>query len=160
SIEVEPGYVDVAELLQETNNAYSTTETQISPAESGNTPTTPPVPSMFDSTDLQLGIAVPGDLLIRGSGIKPANAPIDVGSMNAYVGGALNIVKAPGGTIRLTGDVNTVRGSYAFQGRRFDILRDGRIRFTGAEVVDPLLDLSAQRTINGVETTVHVRGTM
>jgi len=118
------------------------------------------VPSVFDSTDLKLGIAIPGDLLIKGNGIKPANAPIDVGSMNAYVGGAVNIVKAPNGPIQITGDVNTVRGNYSFQGRRFEILRDGRIRFQGGDVIDPLLDLQAQRTIQGVETTVHVRGTM
>jgi translocation and assembly module TamB len=80
--------------------------------------------------------------------------------MNAYVGGAMTVEKAPGGKLRLTGEVNTVRGSYSFQGRRFDIMRDGRIRFQGNDVIDPLLDLTARRVIAGVETFVHVRGTM
>ena len=110
--------------------------------------------------DLKLSLAMPGDLLLKGNNIKPANAPIDVGDMSAYVGGAVNIVKAPSEKIRITGEVNTVRGSYTFQGRRFDILRDGRIRFHGTDVIDPILDLQASRLISGVQTVVHVRGTM
>ena len=163
TIEVEPGTIDVADILQRATarNAYSTTATEISPAESGGPePTAPLLPGMFDALDLRIGLAIPGDLLLKGNNIKPANAPIDVGDMNAYVGGAVTIEKAPGGQLRLTGEVNTVRGSYSFQGRRFDIMRDGRIRFAGNDVIDPLLDLTARRVISGVETFVHVRGTM
>jgi translocation and assembly module TamB len=58
------------------------------------------------------------------------------------------------------GDVNTVRGSYTFQGRRFDILRDGRIQFQGSDVIDPSIDLQASRVISGIETFVHIQGTM
>src|SRR5690606_9393936 len=47
-----------------------------------------------------------------------------------------------------------------FQGRRFDILREGRIRFAGGEEIDPLLDLRARRLISGVETFVRVQGTL
>ncbi|HYS27507.1 MAG TPA: translocation/assembly module TamB domain-containing protein [Vicinamibacterales bacterium] len=163
SVEVEPGTIDVAEVLRLAGerSAYSTTATEISPAESaGPEPTTPALPSMFDALDLRLGLAIPGDLLLKGNNIKPASAPIDVGDMNAYVGGAVNIVKAPGGRLRITGEVNTVRGNYSFQGRRFDIMRDGRIRFPGSEVIDPQLDLTARRVISGIETFVHVRGSM
>ena len=163
SIEVEPGTIDVADVLQlaSSRSAYSTTATEIAPEKSaGPEPTTPALPGIFDALDLQLGLAIPGDLLLKGSNIKPANAPIDVGDMNAYVGGAVSIEKAPGETLRLTGEVNTVRGSYTFQGRRFEIMRDGRIRLLGNEVIDPLLDLTARRVIQGVETFVHVRGSM
>src|SRR5207237_8629955 len=163
TVEIEPGTIDVAELLETAGDtgAYSTTATEISPAASaGPKPTTPQLPGMFDALELKLGLAIPGDLLIKGNNIKPASAPIDVGSMSAYVGGAMTVEKAPGGKLRLTGEVNTVRGSYAFQGRRFDIMRDGRIRFQGSDVIDPLIDLTARRVISGVETFVHVRGTM
>ena len=163
SIEVEPGTIDVADVLRiaSTRNAYSTTATEIAPENSaGPEPTTPALPGMFDALELRLDVAIPDDLLLKGNNIKPANAPIDVGDMNAYVGGAVSIEKAPGGTLRLIGEVNTVRGNYTFQGRRFEILRDGRIRFQGSDVIDPLLDLTAQRVIQGVETFVHVRGSM
>jgi len=163
SIEVGPGTIDVADVLRlaSSRSAYSTTATEISPENSaGPEPTTPALPGMFDALELRLGLAIPGDLLLKGNNIKPANAPIDVGNMNAYVGGAVSIEKPSGGAIRLVGEVNTIRGSYTFQGRRFDIMRDGRIRFQGTEVVDPLLDLTARRVIQGVETFVHVRGSV
>ena len=163
TVEVEPGTIDVADVLQRATarNAYSTTATEIEPAASGGPqPTTPAVPGIFDALDLKLGLAIPGDLQLKGNNIKPANAPIDVGDMNVYVGGAVTMEKRPGGTLQLVGEVNTVRGSYAFQGRRFDILRDGRIRFQGTDVIDPLLDLTASRVISGVEAFVHVRGSM
>jgi hypothetical protein len=163
SIEVEPGTIDIADVLRLAGqrNAYSTTATEISPTESAAPePTTPELPGIFDALDLRLGLAIPGDLLLKGQNIKPASAPIDVGDMNAYVGGAVSLVKAPGGKLRITGEVNTVRGSYSFQGRRFEIQRDGRIRFPGTDVIDPLLDLTAQRVISGVETFVHVRGSL
>jgi autotransporter translocation and assembly factor TamB len=163
SIEVEPGTIDVAEVLRiaGTRSAYSTSATEISPEKSaGPEPTTPPVPSVFDALELRLGLAIPDDLLLKGNNIKPANAPIDVGDMNAYVGGTVMLEKEAGGKLRLVGEVNTVRGNYTFQGRRFEIQRDGRIRFQGSDVIDPLLDLTASRVIQGVETFVHVRGSM
>ena len=49
----------------------------------------------------------------------------------------------PGGTV---GTVDTVRGTYEFQGRRFDLVRGGTIRFTGTPTINPLLDVSATRT--------------
>jgi len=163
SVEVEPGTIDVADVLRlaSSRNAYSTTATEIAPENSaGPEPTTPPLPGMFDALELRLGLAIPGDLLLKGNNIKPANAPIDVGDMNAYVGGAVSIEKAPGARLRLIGEVNTIRGSYTFQGRRFEIMRDGRIRFQGSDVIDPLVDLTASRVIQGVETFVHVRGSV
>jgi translocation and assembly module TamB len=62
----------------------------------------------------------------------------------------------------LLGAVNTVRGTYDFQGRRFEVLRDGGIRFVGEPVneMDPLLDIRARRIISGVEARVNVRGSV
>jgi translocation and assembly module TamB len=56
--------------------------------------------------------------------------------------------------------VNTIRGTYDFQGRRFEILRDGTIRFEGLEQFNPSLDLRTRRIIQGVEARVNVRGTL
>jgi translocation and assembly module TamB len=62
--------------------------------------------------------------------------------------------------LRLVGAINTVRGTYDFQGRRFEILRDGSIRFVGLEDMNPTLDLRTRRMIQGVEARVNVRGTV
>ena len=56
--------------------------------------------------------------------------------------------------------VNTVRGTYDFQGRRFTILRDGTIRFAGLDDLDPALDVKAERVIQAVTANVNVRGTV
>ena len=109
---------------------------------------------------MDLALSVPSNLVIQGDDIQSPNAPVSLGDMNITVGGVLQIRKAPGETLRLVGDVNTVRGNYTFQGRRFDITRDGRIGFSGGEQLDPLLNLEARREISGVETLIRVRGTM
>ena len=57
-------------------------------------------------------------------------------------------------------DVRTIRGNYTFQGRRFDIQRDGRITFIGTDEIDPLLDLEARRLISGVEAFIRIQGSM
>jgi len=62
--------------------------------------------------------------------------------------------------VRLYGDVKTVRGTYDFQGRRFEILRDGSIRFDGTDELDPRLDIRTRRVIQAVEAFVTIRGTM
>lgn len=51
----------------------------------------------------------------------------------------LQLDKAIGEALILTGVISTVRGAYEFQGRRFDILRDGRIQFPGLVEINPLL---------------------
>src|SRR4030095_6394537 len=114
SVEVGPGTIDVADVLRiaSRRNAYSTTATEIAPESSaGPEPTTPALPGMFDALDLRVSPAFPGDPLVQGNNIKPANAPIDVGDMNAYVGGAVSIEKAAGGRLRLIGQGDTVPGT-------------------------------------------------
>jgi translocation and assembly module TamB len=62
----------------------------------------------------------------------------------------------------LVGAVNTVRGNYDFQGRRFEILRDGTVRFDNGPLndLDPRLDIRTRRLIQGVEARVNVGGTL
>ena len=159
-VEVESGTIDVSRVLERaTADPYAT---EAAPFEATSTaPDAPaPQPSIFDALELNVGIAVPSNLVLQGTDMRPVNAPIDIGDMSVTVGGAVQVQKARGGQPRLTGEVNTVRGSYTFQGRRFEILRDGRIRFAGEEEIDPVFDLRARRVIQGVETFVRVQGTM
>jgi translocation and assembly module TamB len=109
---------------------------------------------------MDLRLRVPSNLVLRGDDLQPENVAIAVGDINLTVGGEVQLRKAPGDELRLLGEVNTVRGAYAFQGRRFEVLRDGRIRFDGGETIDPTIDIRARRIISGVETFVRVNGTM
>jgi hypothetical protein len=119
-----------------------------------------PTGSLFDKLDLDLALGVPSDLVLKGQDLRASSGSVGLGDVNVTVGGAIRVWKVPFDVLRLTGEVNTVRGNYTFQGRRFDIQRDGRIRFIGTDEIDPLLDLEAHRTIQSVEAIVQVRGTL
>jgi translocation and assembly module TamB len=60
----------------------------------------------------------------------------------------------------VVGAVNTIRGFYDFQGRRFQILRDGTVRFEGDPItqLDPALNVTGERVIQAVTARVNIRG--
>jgi autotransporter translocation and assembly factor TamB len=160
SVDIHTGTLNVAEIIaQTTGDPYLADPNAVRSDWAGPVPTVR-VPPIFDALDLSVGLAIPGNLVLIGNNIKPANAPINIGDITATVGGILQLRKTPHDILSITGDVNTVRGSYTFQGRRFEILRDGRIRFFGGDELDPYLDLRARRVIAGIETFVRIQGTM
>ncbi|MGH9256027.1 MAG: translocation/assembly module TamB domain-containing protein [Vicinamibacterales bacterium] len=161
-VEVVTGNVDVARVLEETTGSFGTQTAGLDSAAPGavDPAPAPPQSTLLEAVEVEVGVAVPGNLVLRGTDIRTANASFSIGDVNVTVGGALQVRKGPGAPPRLIGEINTIRGSYTFQRRRFEILRDGRIRFGGTEEIDPLLDLQARRIISGVETFVHVQGSM
>jgi autotransporter translocation and assembly factor TamB len=171
TVDVESATIHLAELIEKvTANPYSTTATvdslagadeaaRATPA-SAEAPVKNEQPTLFSALELDLTLAVPDNMVVRGDDLRPANAPIDVGDMNITVGGELRLRKAAGGEFSVVGDVDTVRGSYNFQGRRFEILRDGHIRFDGTDELNPVINIRARRIISGVETFVRVQGTL
>jgi autotransporter translocation and assembly factor TamB len=129
-------------------------------AAASNGPEKPPNRSIFDALRMNVRVTVPDDLIVTSTGIQVPGALVDLGALNVTLGGDLTATKDPAGQVRLTGAVNTVRGTYEFQGRRFEVLRDGAIRFDGLEEFDPRLDLRTQHVINGVVARVDVHGTL
>ena len=113
--------------------------------------------SVFENLALNVQVRIPDNLVLRGQSIEVARASI--GDINATFGGDFRVAKTAGQPIVLLGAVKTVRGTYAYQGRRFDILSDGQILFRGNEEIDPRLDITAQRVIQGVEARVRIQGT-
>jgi translocation and assembly module TamB len=111
---------------------------------------------------MDLHLTVPDDLVVKASSLQAPDAPIGLGAINVTLGGDVRATKQPGSPIALIGVVNTIRGTYDFQGRRFDILRDGTVRFDGEPLneMDPLLDIRTRRLISGVEARVNVRGSL
>ncbi|HEX5110917.1 MAG TPA: translocation/assembly module TamB domain-containing protein [Vicinamibacterales bacterium] len=176
-VEIESGTIHVTELLQRLTASTYSTEASTVPGLENAPPATPPaaapdqpnqkeqppteeVVNPFDALEMNVALSVPGNLILRGNGVRAANAPVSMGDVNLTVGGVLQLTKAPSQSLRVVGDVHTVRGTYNFQGRRFDIMRDGRVGFSGGDELDPLLDLQARREISGVETFIRVRGTV
>jgi autotransporter translocation and assembly factor TamB len=115
----------------------------------------------YQGMDLNLHVTIPDDLILRGRDLKAGANSMGLGNMNLTVGGDLRLLKKPGTPVAVVGNVNTVRGSYDFHGRRFDILRDGRISFTGTTPPDPLLDVTGSRLIqpSGIEARIRIEGT-
>ena len=120
----------------------------------------PAPPSLFETLALDISFGVPDDLILKGQGLRAPRGGVGIGDVNLTVGGTLQVQKVPYDILRPWGEVRTVRGSYTFQGRRFDIQRDGRIRFIGTDEIDPLLDVEARRLISGVEAFIKIQGSM
>jgi translocation and assembly module TamB len=146
-----------------TRSALSSAQRPGAPAASGTEVETPaPNASGFDPVALDVHIVIPDNLVLRGQDIRPAGPTgTALGNVNLTVGGDMRIRKEPGGGIAPVGTVQTVRGTYEFQGRRFDLVRGGTLRFVGSPNINPNLDLTATRTIpnTGVEARIHVTGT-
>jgi autotransporter translocation and assembly factor TamB len=158
---VSTGRLDLDEILAQIPSAYSTEPIAAPDAHAAPQPSQEiRSRSLLDGLRMNVRITVPDDLIITSSGIQVPGALVDLGALNVTLGGALIARKDPSGTIRLVGSVNTVRGTYEFQGRRFDVLRDGGIHFEGTEEFDPRLDLRTHRLINGVDAHVNVLGTL
>lgn len=120
-----------------------------------------PKEGVFSALALDVRLRAPDDLVLRGSSLRPGGAEaMQIGNVNATIGADLRVRKQPDGPITIVGTVNTVRGFYEFQGRRFTLQRDGTIRFLGLPEINPSLDVTAERVIpnSGVTVEAHVTG--
>jgi translocation and assembly module TamB len=122
----------------------------------------PETPGLMDALAMDVRVRIPDNLVLRGRNLRPGGpAGASLGDMNITVGGDVQVRKQPGEPILLVGVVNTVRGMYEFQGRRFELQREGTVRFTGTPEINPLLDITAVRVIpnTGVEARIRITGT-
>ncbi|MGB2718117.1 MAG: translocation/assembly module TamB domain-containing protein, partial [Vicinamibacterales bacterium] len=128
-------------------------------------PTREPAPApagAFDPVALDVRLVIPDNLVLRGKSLRPGGPTgASLGDMNITVGGDLRVRKDSGAPVVLLGTVETIRGTYEFQGRRFDLVRGGALRFVGETQINPMLDVTATRLIpnTGVEARVRVTGT-
>jgi autotransporter translocation and assembly factor TamB len=109
---------------------------------------------------LDIHLVIPNDLVVRAKDVRTSSQAFGLGTVNLTLGGDLNLAAAAGRPMTVVGAVNTVRGFYDFQGRRFQILRDGTVRFEGEPInqLDPALNVTGERVIQAVTARVHVRG--
>jgi translocation and assembly module TamB len=154
------GRIDLDEVIAAIGTTpYSTKPTEFVTEAPANQAQVEPS-GVFDALKMNLQLNVPNDFVIRSTNLQTPDAPIGLGALNVTLGGDLRALKEPRGPLQMYGSVNTVRGTYDFQGRRFDILRDGTVRFDGTNVFDPVLNVRTERVISGVEAHVNVRGTL
>lgn len=113
---------------------------------------------VYEDMAMNIRVRIPDNLLLRGQNVEVGRSGI--GDINVTMGGDFRIAKTAGEPLVLIGAVNTVRGTYAYQGRRFDIARDGQVLFRGDSTSNPELDITAERVIQGVEARVRIQGTV
>jgi autotransporter translocation and assembly factor TamB len=180
-VTLDSGRLQVDQILERTTkSAYSTTAqagltaepeapatggTAVSASGSTETPkateaTASAAPKgLFERVLVDLNVNLPDNLVMRGRGLRIGTSSIGLGDINVIAGGQMRVVKTAGGAPNVVGDVQIVRGTYSFQGKRFDVERGSAVGFHGDDVSDPTLDVSADRDVNGINATVHVRGT-
>jgi autotransporter translocation and assembly factor TamB len=173
SVEALPDVVSAERRAESSGSAEEATKTALAQAQQSGAASSvearlaaekPQAPAgVFDAVALDIHLIVPDNVVLRGKNLRPGGpTAAALGNVNMTVGGDLRIRKEPGGRVTTIGTVNTVRGTYDFQGRRFDLVRDGTIRFDGLSIVNPLLDISATRKIpnTGVEARVRITGSV
>jgi autotransporter translocation and assembly factor TamB len=171
-VEALPEVVSAATAAETAGSAQEATRQALARA-AQTTPATEAVPapeakaappsSHFENVALDLHVRIPDNLVLRGRKLRPGGPTrASIGDLNITLGGDLNVRKNSGGPITLSGTVNTVRGTYQFQGRQFDLARNGTVRFTGDADFNPILDVTATRKIpdTGVEAKVRITGTL
>jgi len=103
-----------------------------------------PEPKVLTPWKLDLQVDAPNRLTVTGLGINSE------WSANLDIAGT---VTEP----RIKGRADLVRGSYDFAGRRFDLER-GVIRFLGESPVNPVLDITAEGGVQGLNAVIRVTG--
>ena len=158
TIRVDRGRLEVSDILDRFGaTGYRSTE-----AETPSRRVEQAVQTAAPSTGASYSVTVdlPDNVILRGRDLRGTRGSIGMGDVNVTLGGALTVAKDSGGPTTLVGRLAVVRGQYTFQGRPFTILRDSELRFDGAEVLNPVLDVKAERQISGVVAQVQVTGTL
>lgn len=104
-------------------------------------------PSKFyNKLKMDIGLQLPDyGTWVSGKGVK------------AEITGRLNVSKVPAGSIKLTGELRTLRGTYSFQGKELKIV-EGSLVFTGTPTPDPQLRFVCEKQVKDVTLQARVSG--
>jgi translocation and assembly module TamB len=113
----------------------------------------------WERMGLDIELHVPGTLRMVGENVQVTpGTPLGLGDINVRAFGDLYLYKDPAQPMYITGSLDSVTGTYEFQGRQFDLDPVSSINFRGD--LNPELYLSVTRVISGVETRVAIAGPM
>lgn len=111
----------------------------------------------WDRIGLDVAVHTPGTLRMVGENVQVSpGTPLGLGNVRLRAFGDLYLYKDPARPIFVTGSLDSLVGTYAFQGRRFDIDPASSVIFRGD--LNPELYVTVRRTINAVETRVSIVG--
>jgi autotransporter translocation and assembly factor TamB len=111
----------------------------------------------WERLGLDISLHVPATLRLVGESVQVSQGtPIGLGDINLRVAGDLYLYKDPAEPLSITGSFDQISGTYAFQGRGFDVLQSSSINFRGD--LNPDIYVTVTRVISGVETRVSIFG--
>ncbi len=152
SVTIESGSLRVDEILSRT--LYQPYATEPAPAAELD-----PVAALnpWDRLGLDVSLHVPGTLRLVGDNVQLSpGTPVGLGNINLRATGDLYLYKDPAQVVFITGSLDSIAGTYAFQGRRFDVVPTSSINFRGD--LNPEIYVTVTRIISGVETKVSLFG--
>ncbi|MGE3520977.1 MAG: translocation/assembly module TamB domain-containing protein, partial [Vicinamibacterales bacterium] len=112
----------------------------------------------WERMGMDVSLSIPGTLRMIGENVQVAGAPLGLGDFNLRAIGDLYLYKDPAQPLYVTGSFDSVTGTYAFQGRRFELDPNSSINFRGD--VFPELYVMVRREISAVETRITISGTI
>ena len=154
TVTVAGGELDVDAILDRTLfRPYSTEATAATPVDIDPFAALKP----WDRLGLDFTLHVPDTLRMTGDNVQVSpGAPLGLGSFNLRVLGDLYFYKDPAQPLYVNGSFDSVSGSYAFQGRRFELDPTSSINFRGDLM--PEVYVGVSRLISGVDTRVTILG--
>jgi autotransporter translocation and assembly factor TamB len=151
--------LDADQIVPFMQRPYAVGESAATPDSQAPAARIPGISALWDNLTLRLRLLATNNLEIRGQNIRSSRESLaGVGDVNVVFGGDLAIRKAPQEGLAVSGTLETVRGFYAYQGRRFTLEPEGTLRFAGESSLDPLLSIVASRTVSGVLIRATLRG--
>lgn len=113
----------------------------------------------WERLGLDVEVHVPNTLRLVGDNVQVTpGTPLGLGDINLRALGDLYFYKDPAQPLYINGSLDSVTGTYRFQGRRFDLDPSSSITFRGD--LNPELYVTVRRDISGVETRVTIAGAM
>lgn len=106
---------------------------------------------------LDVALHVPSTLRLVGDNVQISpGTPVGLGDINLRVAGDLYLYKDAAQPLSVTGSFDSISGTYAFQGRPFNVLETSSINFRGD--LNPEIYVTVTRIISGVEARVSIFG--
>ncbi len=111
----------------------------------------------WERLGIDLTVSTRGTLRMVGDNVQVSTGtPLGLGNVNVRAYGEVYLYKDPAQPLFVTGSLDSLTGTYAFQGRRFDLDPASSINFRGD--LNPELYVTVRRTISAVETRVSIVG--
>lgn len=111
----------------------------------------------WERMGMDIELHIPGSLRMTGDNVQVSpGTPLGLGNINLKVFGDLYLYKDPAQPLYVNGSLDSLTGTYSFQGRRFELDPDSSVYFRGD--MNPDLYVTVNRLISGVETRVSILG--